>query len=217
VDARVLAATNELLQKKVKEKTFREDLFYRISVIPVQLPPLRERGDDLPVLVIHFVQVISQRLGMAAPRIPDEVMNVLRAYRWPGNVRELQNAIERACALCDNGVIELKDLPERILETVATAGQEAGVEEERNGANGPVASTVALQAASAAQWSKSGAPLQLKEFLHQQEVFYIEQAIKAAGGSKDKAAELLGISMATLYRKLAPSAAAQYDVESVSG
>src|SRR5580704_1379033 len=119
VDVRVLAATNEPLQQKMVDKTFREDLFYRISVIPVQLPALRERTDDIPLLVNHFIEQISKRQGTPAARISDEIMSVMKAYRWPGNVRELQNAVERAFALCDGGVLVLKDLPERVLEAVA--------------------------------------------------------------------------------------------------
>src|SRR5258706_2128768 len=119
VDVRVLAATNEPLQQRMLDKTFREDLYYRISVIPVQLPALRERVEDIPLLVSHFVQQCSQRQGTPPPRVSDEMMSVMKAYRWPGNVRELQNAVERAFALCDNGVFLLKDLPERVLEAVA--------------------------------------------------------------------------------------------------
>ena len=118
VDVRVVAATNEPLQDKLKEKAFREDLYYRISVIPIQLPPLREKVEDIPLLVHYFMQGIAQRSGTPAPTVSDDVMAALRLYSWPGNVRELQNAMERACALCDGGVIAIKDLPERILEIV---------------------------------------------------------------------------------------------------
>jgi DNA-binding NtrC family response regulator len=126
-------------------------------------------------------------------------MAVLKAYRWPGNVRELLNAIERACALCDNGTVAIKDLPERLLECVAgTANDKPSAAP----APAPLAAPVADQVASAMQFMKNDKPLELKDFVHQQEVTYIEQAIQAAG-SKEKAAEMLGISMATLYRKLA--------------
>ncbi len=206
VDVRVLAATNEPLQAKMQDKSFREDLYYRISVIPVELPPLRDRGEDINLLVMHYIQSISQRLGIATPKMPDEVMRLLRAYRWPGNVRELQNAMERACALCDNQVIELKDLPERVLEDVAQhPGSVSDPRPVDSARPGDADTSLASRAASAVQWSHSGgAALTLKDFLHQQEVTYIQHAIKAAGGSKEKAAELLGISMATLYRKLSP-------------
>ncbi|MGD1017858.1 MAG: sigma-54 dependent transcriptional regulator [Verrucomicrobiia bacterium] len=225
VDVRVLASTNEPLQQKMVDKSFREDLYYRISVIPIQLPALRERTEDIPLLVTHFIQQISQRQGVAPPRFTDEVMGVLKSYRWPGNVRELQNAVERASALCDGGVVLLKDLPERVLEAVAGVG--AVVPRMDPPQYGPPAvvttpemceSTIdpllAERAADAAQWSRGLPPLQLKEFLHRQEVDYIEQVIQAAGGDKEKAAEMLGISMATLYRKLAaPSTEDEVEAE----
>jgi DNA-binding NtrC family response regulator len=213
VDVRVLAATNEPLQEKLKQKTFREDLYYRISVIPIELPALRDRIEDIPLLVGYFVQLIAQRQSGPPPQVPEPVMKVLTAYRWPGNVRELQNALERACALCDGGVIELRDLPERVLEAVAGA---ANARPATSPAAAPVVdSALAEKAAGAAQWTRGVPPMELKEFLHQQEVAYIEQAIQAAQGDKEKAAELLGISMATLYRKLAPSSPAEEGASSV--
>jgi transcriptional regulator with PAS, ATPase and Fis domain len=205
VDVRVLAATNEPLQQKMLDKTFREDLYYRISVIPIQLPPLRERVEDIPVLVNHFIQQISHSQGMPPPRVSDDVMNLLKVYDWPGNVRELQNAIERACALCDDGVIVLRDLPERVLEMVAGGGshvrpRQLSVSPQMSSeTNSPLSE----KAVGPVQRYGSVPAMQLKEFLHKQEVTYIEQAIDAAGGDKEKAAQMLGISMATLYRKLA--------------
>jgi DNA-binding NtrC family response regulator len=196
VDVRVIAATNEPLQAKLQSKQFREDLYYRLSVIPIELPPLRDRSSDIPPLTKHFLQEIAARASAPVPSVPDEVMAALTAYHWPGNVRELQNALERAAALCDGGAIALRDLPVRVLESVGqgAAGEAAG------------SRTLVEQAAGAVQWTQGRAPMELKEFLHQQEVRYIEQAIAAAEGNKDKAAEMLGISMATLYRKLAPPA-----------
>ncbi len=193
VDVRVVAATNEALQQKLKEKSFREDLYYRISVIPIELPPLRDRVEDIPLLVQHFVQKNAERQGTPAARVPDDVLEVLMSYSWPGNVRELQNALERAGALCDGGAIALKDLPERVLEKVGCIGQ-AGLNP-----------AVIQRAAGAIQTARGDSPIPLKDFLHQQEVGYIEQTIQASAGDKDKAAALLGISMATLYRKLAPT------------
>jgi len=199
VDVRVVAATNEPLQEKLKDKSFREDLYYRISVIPIQLPPLRDKVEDIPILAHHFVNVIAQRMAMAAPSIPDEVMRLLKAYRWPGNVRELQNAMERACALCNAGIIAVQDLPERIWQTAGNTDlgtAEAPKESDENAASEHVAAAVQTGMFS---------PIALKDFIHQQEVVYIERTINSVDGDKDKAAELLGISMATLYRKLAPT------------
>ncbi|HVM60730.1 MAG TPA: sigma-54 dependent transcriptional regulator [Verrucomicrobiae bacterium] len=227
VDVRVLASTNEPLQQKMMDKTFREDLYYRISVIPIQLPALRERVEDIPLLVTHFVQQICQRQGTATPRFSDEVMDVLKSYRWPGNVRELQNAVERATALCDGGVVALKDLPERVLEAASRGGVAAPVMSAPQPVTTPSAITrdvlepiinpsLAEKAAGAVPWSRGLPPMQLKEFLHRQEVDYIEQVIQVAGGDKEKAAEMLGISMATLYRKLAaPCVDEQVEAEKV--
>ncbi|MGD0650258.1 MAG: sigma-54 dependent transcriptional regulator [Verrucomicrobiia bacterium] len=202
VDVRVVAATNEPLQAKLKEKAFREDLYYRISVIPIQLPPLREKVEDIPLLIHHFAQIIAQRLGTPPPTLPDDVMAALKSYSWPGNVRELQNAMERACALCDGGVITIKDLPERILEAV---GKSPGITLPQ-AATTFADSAAAEKTAGAAQAVQDFTQMPLKDFVHEQEVRYIEQAIQAAGGDKDKAAKMLGVSMATLYRKLSPNA-----------
>jgi two-component system response regulator AtoC len=211
VDVRVLAATNEPLQEKLKQKAFREDLYYRISVIPIELPPLRDRVEDIPMLTAHFIQTMCQQQGVPAPIVPDPVMEILKVYRWPGNVRELQNALERAFALCDGGVIDLKDLPERVLQAVAgTATDPVAVDSPASEA--VIDRALAEKAAGAVQWSKGVPPMPLKDFLHRQEVVYIEQAIRAVGGDKEKAAELLGISMATLYRKLAPIGSATQTV-----
>ena len=96
VDVRVIAATNQDLWGMVQEKKFRADLYYRLNVFPIVLPPLRERGDDIPLLIEHFVEKFSRRQGKSIERIPDEVMEALKRHDWPGNIRELQNVIERA-------------------------------------------------------------------------------------------------------------------------
>jgi len=199
VDVRVLVATNEPLLAKLKDKTFREDLYYRVSVIPIQLPPLRERVEDVPLLVGHFMEKFSKQLGRTRPTLSEEVMEVLKAHTWPGNVRELQNAIERVCVLCEGGAVELRDLPERVL---------LGTGKRIDGSSVSVAfpamkDELVREAAAAMLWAHGSAPVSLKEFLHQQEVRYIEQVIKVAGGDKARAAEMIGIGIATLYRKLA--------------
>ena len=198
VDVRVVAATNEPLQDKLKEKTFREDLYYRISVIPIQLPALRDRREDIPVLVGHFAHMISKRLGISPPRIPQDVLEILKAYDWPGNVRELQNAMERACALCDEGAVTIKDLPDRVLSGIAKATTTPAT----STSSALLEAGIAERAAGVAQWANTYTPMALKDFLHRQEMLYIQQAIEAAGGSKETAADMLGISTATLYRKL---------------
>src|SRR5438876_10418825 len=111
VNVRVVAATNEPLEKRIKEGTFREDLYYRLNVIPIHLPSLRERRDDIPLLVSHFLRdKVHARTGKPF-QITRQAMEVLCAHDWPGNVRELENAIERACALSEDHIFRVSDLP----------------------------------------------------------------------------------------------------------
>jgi DNA-binding NtrC family response regulator len=111
VDVRLVAATNRDLAAEVRDGRFRTDLFYRLNVVHIELPPLRARPEDVPLLVEHFVQRFSGQYQVAAKRVTAEAMEVLRAYAWPGNVRELQNAIERAFALSAADTITVDDLP----------------------------------------------------------------------------------------------------------
>src|SRR6266851_5326131 len=114
VDVRVIAATNRNLQTQIAEKGFRDDLYYRLNVLPVAIPPLRERRDDIPLLVAHFIPEFSERHELEPPCVPDEVIAKLTAYDWPGNVRELKNVIERLVVRNQSGAIALADLPREI-------------------------------------------------------------------------------------------------------
>jgi formate hydrogenlyase transcriptional activator len=105
VDVRLVAATNRDLAEMVNRGEFRSDLYYRLNVFPVKLPPLRERREDIPALVTHFVETLGRRLGRQIEHIPPETMSALSSYHWPGNIRELQNLIERAVILSDYGVL----------------------------------------------------------------------------------------------------------------
>ena len=105
VDVRIIAATNRDLGKYVADKKFREDLFYRLNVFPIELPPLRERRSDIPILVQHFVRTRAARMGKQISVIPPETMSVLQNWRWPGNIRELENVIERMVILTKGNVI----------------------------------------------------------------------------------------------------------------
>jgi len=114
VDVRVLAATNRPLQRLVKEAKFREDLYYRLNVVKIDLPPLRERPEDIPLLATHFTEKYA-RPGESAKHISPRAMEVLLNYSWPGNVRELENAIERACVTSGDNLIEVENLPTELL------------------------------------------------------------------------------------------------------
>src|SRR6266853_5241857 len=213
VNVRVLAATNAPLEKRIKDGTFREDLYYRLNVIPIQLPSLRERREDIPLIIAHFVRKKIQARSGESFQITRQVMEALCAYDWPGNVRELENLIERACVLCEGKTIRLSDLP---LALQAAASLPAG------GASSNFAATASPAAAGSADeavyplddsaaaktipLTKPAAlqPLEpLKNFLREQELTYLNRALAQTGGDKEKAAGLLGISLATLYRKLA--------------
>jgi DNA-binding NtrC family response regulator len=116
VDVRIMAATNQNLKKRIEEEKFREDLFYRLNVISFEMPPLREKKEDLPLLVSHFLKNYCKKMGKKIKRIVPEVMNIFESYSWPGNVRELENLIERIVAIEDRGTITEDSLPEEILK-----------------------------------------------------------------------------------------------------
>ncbi|HEV2845226.1 MAG TPA: sigma 54-interacting transcriptional regulator, partial [Thermoanaerobaculia bacterium] len=118
VDVRVVAATNRDLDKAIREGSFREDLYYRLNVITLHLPPLRERREDIPLLASHFAALTSRRLGRPVAGFTPEARACLLRYDWPGNVRELSNAVERALVLGEDGLIRPEDLPETVLESM---------------------------------------------------------------------------------------------------
>jgi DNA-binding NtrC family response regulator len=112
IDIRVVAATNRDLHELVAKKQFREDLYFRLNVITINLPPLRERGDDVLLLIRHFAALYAREIGRREPEFSSEALEVLRRYHWPGNVRELQNVVQRLVVMADSDVIEVPDLPE---------------------------------------------------------------------------------------------------------
>jgi DNA-binding NtrC family response regulator len=125
VDIRVIAATNADLMQRVKDGRFREDLFYRLNVIEIRMPSLRERKDDIPILIKHYLKVFSDEAGKKIGDVDYEVMKALLAYDWPGNIRELRNTLERAVVLAEGEIIAIHDLPEKLrsldLEGIATS------------------------------------------------------------------------------------------------
>ena len=171
-DARIVTATNRDLETRVAERTFREDLYFRINVVHVELPPLRSRGDDILLLARAFVLKMSERHGKGVGRIAEEAELRLLAYPWPGNVRELQNAIERAVAVARTDEVLESDLPSRIREHRST--------------------DVLVSAAD---------PEELCT-LEEVERRYIATVMSAVQGSKTEAARILGLDRSTLYRKL---------------
>ena len=169
---RIVAATNRDLEEEVALGNFRADLYYRLNVIPLTLPPLRDRADDVPLLVDHFLARYSPDYtgGMLSTGITDETLDLLGRYSWPGNVRELENIIERAVILREDDIIDVCDLPAK-LRTEARGGGGAAV-----GATG----------------------ITLEEL----ERRYMVQVLEETGWHKKQAAEILGINPSTLYRKI---------------
>jgi formate hydrogenlyase transcriptional activator len=121
VDTRVIAATNMELSAMVQERTFRADLYYRLNVLPITLPPLRERKEDIPLLVAHFVRKFAERQRKVVDHIPDDLMDVLRERPWPGNIRELQNVIERAVVLAADRILRLPNTDPQVRPNVTPA------------------------------------------------------------------------------------------------
>jgi transcriptional regulator with GAF, ATPase, and Fis domain len=170
-DIRILAATNRDLTKMVAEGRFREDLFYRINVIPLRLPPLRERADDIPLLADHFAARYATQMGKSITGISGGAMVLLQSYGWPGNIRELENAIERAVALERSPTILPDSLPEQLRNSVPEVMAPAAIPEA---------------------FPRTG--FDLERHVQGIEREYIAEALRRAGGVKVKAAELLGMS-----------------------
>jgi DNA-binding NtrC family response regulator len=171
-DARIIAATNRDLDEEVYEKRFREDLYYRINVVRIDLPPLRERAGDVLDLAQYFLAQHAARTGRSMLGVSVPAAEKLVAYRWPGNVRELQNCIERAVAFARFEAITVDDLPEKIRD----------YQTER----------------FAVEANDSTEIVTLDEL----ERRYVQRALSLLGGNKSRAAELLGIDRRTLYRRI---------------
>jgi sigma-54 dependent transcriptional regulator, acetoin dehydrogenase operon transcriptional activator AcoR len=191
VDVRVISATNRDINKMVEEGTFRIDLFYRLCVVPFRLPPLRDRREDLPLLVDQTLVNIRQETGKQIRTISDEAMELLMAYEWPGNVRELINVLQFASVRCNQEEILPSHLPPEIGRLSRGSMQRST--HESHITPKPVGSSVALEFAKAADSQKRRRRLTSEA---------VAQAIDEAGGNKVKAAKLLGVGRATLYRFL---------------
>jgi len=169
VNIRILAASNRDLQEAVKKGTFREDLYYRLNVVNLKLPPLRERRDDIPFLVNFFIEKYNRKYHMKVKGISQRALKVLTDYEWSGNVRELENTIESILVINNPEVVDLSHLPKGI----------------RDFKGGPEVISIRI-----------GTPLEEVE----REI--LAQTLKATGGNKRKAAQLLGINVRTIHRKM---------------
>src|SRR5512143_228752 len=171
VDVRIIAATNQDLKKRIQEGKFREELFYRLNVISMDMPPLRRRVEDIPILISHFLQKYCDKMGKRPKRFTPEVVSLLEGYAWPGNIRELENVIERIVAIEDRETVTASCLPQEILSP-----QNKQMETQELFAPG----------------------FSLTQHLDELSTKYIQEALALSGGSRQKAAPLLGLSYRTI-------------------
>ncbi len=176
VDVRIIAATNQDLEQNVRNGTFREDLFFRLNVIPIHIPPLRERKEDIPILTKHFVERYSKEFGKEIKKVSSYAMELLMDYRFPGNVRELENIIERSVALETSNIV----LPENLV----------------------LSDQSALDLDKVMDISLPQEGMNLNQEMAKIERSFIRKALEKAKGSKSKAAELLGVSLDSLRYRL---------------
>ena len=194
VDVRVVAATNRDLARMVEEGTFREDLYWRLRVVTLNMPPLRERKNDILVLCEHFLKEIAEANGKSPKPFADEVLPALMAYDWPGNVRELRTVIEHGVVMSNSAKIQLRHLPGYLSHIPGGIGLRAPVSSGRN--KPPLASPEKKSASL--PMSESQADLDLSHL----EAIMIREALARSGDNRTEAAERLGISRRTLQRKL---------------
>jgi DNA-binding NtrC family response regulator len=185
-DVRVIAASNVDLAQAVEDGNFRKDLYYRLSVFPVTLPPLRDRVEDIQPLVFHFLERYKEKSGRFVSGISKEALRAMVNYEWSGNVRELENAIERAVIIASGRQIDLEDLPEAISKRAFEANAVARHERARAAGEGR---DIAIEI---------GLPATMDEI----EKHVIEATLDYAEGDKSRASRLLNIGRKTLYRKL---------------
>jgi two-component system response regulator AtoC len=174
VDVRVISATSKDLESEVRDGRFRADLFYRVNVVRIQSPPLRERREDIPELVRHFMALFNKRLGLRLSGVAPGAMRILMDYAWPGNVRELENVIERAMVLTDGSVLEVTHLPAAMQSPNGTAESIHGDEHD----------------------------LSIKRRTEALERSLIERALKETGGNRTRAARILELSHRALLYKI---------------
>ena len=171
VHVRVIAATNIDLEEAIRNQRFRSDLFYRLNVFPIVIPPLRERKEDIPLLAHHFLEIYKKKSKKLIIGISDDAMKLLKTYDWPGNIRELENITERAVITCTRKVVTVDDLPKNIIDSVKKE-------------------------------TDSRIVVEIGSTMDDVEKRMITETLSYTRGDKKHAAEILGITRKTLYRKL---------------
>ncbi len=222
IDVRIVAATNRDLEAEVAKGRFREDLYYRLNVIPIHLPPLRDRGGDVLLLAEHFLNIFCLKKNRITLSLSPETKKIMAAYAWPGNVRELENFMERLSILVDGDIVTPTDLPPKVVDSVgdvaalpevhatATATVSALISTETHAEARGTAAPITVRAVAPAGgeflWptldTMSKLNMGLKEFLDSVEDRLLEEALAKSDGVKNQAAEILGIKRTTLIEKL---------------
>lgn len=196
-DVRIIAATNKNLEQEVANKTFREDLFYRLNVVRIQLPPLRQRVEDIQLLAEYFLQKVAARKHLPRLNLSEEAVRFLENYSWPGNVRELENTIQRASVLASSDILLAKDLPLGSAETLASQSSHL------SGAATPVFARAEITTETAIEVllkaAQSNPSTELLPWLERE---FTLHAMKATRGNQVRAAKLLGITRATLRKRI---------------
>jgi two-component system, NtrC family, nitrogen regulation response regulator NtrX len=195
VDVRVIAATNKNLEDAIARGEFREDLYFRLNVIPIVVPPLRERRDDIPLLVQHFARRTSEEHNLRPKKFDQRALEALQRYRWRGNIRELRNTIERVMIMAPGDVVRVEDLPSEVTATQMPASPEASA---------VVAVAPATASAPAATAAASGAPAAgtLREFKEAAERAFLVDKLRENNWNISKTAEALDTPRSNLYKKL---------------
>jgi two-component system nitrogen regulation response regulator GlnG len=201
VDVRVIAATNQDLERAVAEKRFREDLFYRLNVVRVRLPPLRERPGDIPLLAEYFLRRGAQKLGQPPRRLSTEALALLERHPWPGNVRELENALEHALVVAKGDTILPADLPDglRAPTPPLSPGRASALTPPVPSATTGEDAEVATLAARLFAWARSHPHRKVIEAVERE---LVVQALKETRGNQVRAAQLLGMTRATLRKRI---------------
>jgi two-component system response regulator AtoC len=190
VDVRLITATNRDLEQEIARGNFREDLYYRLNVVPLQIPPLRRRAGDVPLLVRHIIKRFNERLKKNVAGISDDALAVLEAHAWPGNIRELENVLERTILFCKREIIAKADLPDELCAAATAAAAPAAPRDELAGDDAvDLAGDASLKDIVRAETSRVE-----KEF--------IAKALAETGGNVTQAAKLLKISRKSLQMKM---------------
>ena len=196
VDVRVIAATNKDLEEAIGRGEFREDLYFRLNVIPIVVPPLRERREDIPRLVQHFIKRAADEHNLRARRVDAAAMDALQRHRWRGNIRELRNAVERLLIMAPQDVIRLEDLPAEV-----RGGEPGGA--------AVLAAAAASASAAPAGVEAAAAPATLREFKDAAERAYLVQKLRETNWNISRTAELIDTPRSNLYKKLEQHGIAQ--------